>query len=312
MRYKAMKHIPLISVLALSLLVFAGCSRADDSPDHQEEAPALLSVGMMSAVDAAPFYYAKQEGYFTDEGLEVELIMFTNAQNRQTALQTGAVDGAMTDLVALITQAAGDFSLTGTLSTDGVFPLLSSVSLFEKDRIRAGTMEISVTNYILEEYLFQSHHIEKIFINEIPARLEAVLSGQLDAGIFPEPFATIGELRGLDKITFPDIPRESLNLIAFTDEAIDRKGASISFFTRAYRRAVEDLQQQPDRARDILLEVIPNLPEEARDLIMLPEYQLPRLPSDAFINEIIQWTSSVTGMQYSIAPDDILDRSFVR
>ena len=308
-----MKRVPVYCCVLLLVLILFGCSRSEEADDHIElEALPSLTVGMMGAVDAAPFYYALHQGYFIEEGVDVELVLFTNAQHRQTALQTGTVDGAMTDLVALITHTAGDFKLTGTLSTDGVFPLLTGVSLFEKDSLRSGTMEISVTNYILEQYLSQSHHIDKVFINEIPARLEAVLSGQLDAGIFPEPFATIGQLRGLEKIIFPDIPRESLNIIAFTEEALSTKEESLLGFHTAYARAVEDLQDNPDAARDVLLEVIPNIPPEARELIILPEYQYPRLPSDQFISEIIQWTSGVTGTPYSIESGDMIDRRFVR
>ena len=312
-----MKHIlALFFAVVIHLLILSGCTGSGDAQQQVEDSASLpltpLTVGMMSAVDAAPFYYALHEGYFMEEGVDVELILFTNAQHRQTALQTHSVDGSMTDLVALITHTAGDFGLTATLSTHGVFPLLSGVSLFEKDRLRSGTMEISVTNYILEEYLSQSHHIDKVFINEIPARLEAVLSGQLDVGIFPEPFASIGELRGLEKIIFPDIPRESLNLIAFTNDALETNEQEIKAFHRGYERAALILRAQPDLARDVLITVIPNNPLEARDLIIVPDYQEPGLPGDEFISEMIQWTSSVTGINYHVTPEDILDRRFIR
>ncbi len=104
----------------------------------------------------------------------------------------------MSDLVALITQSTSDFRLIGTLSTDGAFPLLATGPLTEGGtKITAGTMEISVTNYLLDAYLSDRYDVEKVFINEIPARLEAVVSSQLDTGIFPEPFASIGGHSGI-------------------------------------------------------------------------------------------------------------------
>jgi len=311
--------IVMFCILA-TVLALAGCNKTEPETSAitaTKESPGsvplpTLKVGMMSAVDSAPFYLALQQGYFAQEGVDVELILFTNGQNRQTALQTGQVDGAMTDLVALITQTDSDFALTGTLSTDGDFPLLAKGSLEGKQSVTAGTMEISVTNYLLEQYLAPTHEIQKVYINEIPARLEAVVSGQLDTGIFPEPFASIGALRGLEKIVFEGIPSESLNIIAFTKSAITGKESAIRKFHIAYGRAVADLQRNPELARDILMATIPNLPPAVRDTMHLPEYHAPRLPSDGFTKEIIAWTGTVTGREYVLEPSAMLDPRFVR
>ena len=296
-----MKHKITILLAAIILALTAACS--------SEEEVLPLKVGMMPAVDAAPFYYALEEGFFADEEVPVELVLFTNAQNRQSALQTGEIDGAMTDLVALTTSRAGDFPLTGVLSTDGLFPLLSRIDLAETSEVTAGIMEISVTNYLLDQYLADSHEIRKVYINEIPARLEAVDSGQLDLGVFPEPFASIGELRGLEKIVFPGIPEESVNIIAFSESALTEKYEAVSRFTAAYRRAV--LEMDEDSARRVLLESLPNLPDEIRPLIRLPEYHSPRLPGREFLEELVRWSESVTGSTYAMTGEDLVDRSFV-
>lgn len=297
----------LVALSLCLLLLLSGCRKAATT---DAELP-TLKVGMMSAVDAAPFYFALEKGYFSDLGVDVQLILFTNGQHRQTALQTGQVDGAMTDLVALITQRSSDFNLIGTLSTDGAFPLLAKPGLLQKDRIAAGTMEISVTNYLLEQYLGDDYNIEKVFINEIPARLEAVLAGQLDTGIFPEPFASIGALRGLEKLFFDNVPSESLNIIAFTEKATEEKAESLKKFHAAYEKAVTDIQSDEELARSVLMKHIPNLPEEIQSTMKLPTYHAPRLPSTQFIAEIMDWTSTVTNTQYVFEPMSIIDTRFI-
>ena len=307
-----MKRILPVFLLIVSILLLGGCAKSSEQKETSPREEVPLIVGMMGAVDAAPFYHALQAGYFEKEGAKVELVLFTNGQHRQTALQTRQVDGAMTDLVALITQSTSDFRLKGTLSTDGRFPLLAKASLDGKKTLSAGTMEISVTNYLLEQYLGKNHILDKVYINEIPARLEAVASGELDTGIFPEPFASIGALRGLDKIIYEDIPSESLNIIAFTEEAIKNKRSQIEAFHSAYARAVADIVQNPDIARDVLLEVIPNLPQTVRDTMDIPPYHKPRLPSDTFTSEIIDWTGHITGSSYEVGPEDLYDTSFIR
>lgn len=297
-------------VLMMSAL-FLGCRKPGQTDAMEQQTPQKLIVGMMSAVDSAPFYLALKRGYYAVAGVEVELILFTNGQHRQTALQTGQVDGAMTDLVALITQSASDFHLMGTLSTDGDFPLLANGTLEGKDQISVGTMEISVTNYLVDRYLAQDHALRKVFINEIPARLEAVVSGQLDAGIFPEPFASIGAQRGLQKIVFDGIPEESLNIIAFTDDAINEKRKALQVFHDAYGRAVRDIRADADLAREVMMEYIPGLPDQIRDVIYLPEYQEPRIPSEDFVAQIISFTTEVTGKKYDLSPADLLDGQFI-
>ncbi|MEA4859741.1 MAG: ABC transporter substrate-binding protein [Sphaerochaeta sp.] len=295
-----------IFLTLLFLLVFSSCKRNETA----ENLPSL-KVGMMSAVDAAPFYLAQERGYFTEQGVDAQLILFTNGQNRQTALQTGQVDGAMTDLVALITQSANAFRLVGTLSTDGDFPLLAKSEIQDSPTLSVGTMEISVTNYLVEQYLGTDHTLKKVYINEIPARLEAVASGQLDAGIFPEPFASVGAMRGLKKVFFPGIPAESLNIIAFTEAAIQEKEAALTAFHRAYAQAVEDIEQDPSLARSMIMRHIPNLPAEIEDLIQLPTYHAPRLPNDEFVRQIMDWTASVTKQTYAFGTESFLNRRFI-
>ncbi len=310
-------RIQTMLILILSLVfITTGCAKEEqnivqaNTVEKTEPGPSL-QVGMMSAVDAAPFYHALDAGYYEDEGVEVELVLFTNGQHRQTALQTQQVDGAMSDLVALITQSTSDFHLIGTLSTDGAFPLLATGPLTEGTTITAGTMEISVTNYLLDAYLGEQFEVEKVFINEIPARLEAVASGQLDTGIFPEPFASIGELRNLEKLTFEGIPKESLNIIAFTEKAIQEKENQIAGFHRAYGRAVKDIQGDPELARTALMNAIPALPEAIRSTMGLPEYHAPSLPSESFTDEIVSWTEGITGTEYAVGIKELYDTRFV-
>lgn len=303
------KNVLIILVLSF-LLLFTACQR-EDKGSEAEATRIPLKVGMMSAVDAAPFYVAQDNGYSEALGIDVQLILFTNGQHRQTALQTGQVDGAMTDLVALITQRDSNFRLVGTLSTDGDFPLLAKDDLQQKSEISAGTMEISVTNYLLEQYLQDEHTVKKVYINEIPARLEAVLSGQLDTGIFPEPFASIGALRGLKKIFYAGIPIESLNIIAFTEKATEEKTEALKKFHKAYEMAIDDILQNEDLARDALMKHIPNLPPEIRNTINVPQYQKPRLPSAQFIEHIMSWTSTVTKSNYAFDPSSIIDSRFI-
>jgi len=298
-----MKNKIIISILLVVSLLSVGCSK---------EEPKALNIGLMPAVDIAPVILAEKNGYFEDEGLTVNLQIFTNAQNRQTALQTNEIDGAMTDIVALITNNAEGFGLKGVVATDGMFPLLVNPDHVDDKDIKVGMMEISVSNYLVEQYLGDEYNYSKVYINSIPTRLEAIATGDTERGLIPEPVASIGEMNGLVKVIYDGIPSESLDILAFTDKALDEKEESIELFIKAYAKAADELQKDPSLARDVLMESITTLPPQVRESIALPEYNNPTLPSDEFVDELIDWTENLVGKTYDVTPDDILDRRFVK
>lgn len=273
--------------------------------------PVRLDIGLMPAVDTAPMFHAQDAGYFDDEGIDVEFTLFTNAQDRQSALQTGQIDGSMTDLVAVTVNAAGGFKLYATMLTDGMFPVLIRPGASEQERVKIGLMEVSVTNFLADNWLASDYILEKTYINAIPARLEALASGQLDMGVFPEPIASVGASRGLEKLIFDAVDGFSPDVMVFTKAAISAKEEAIFAFHRGYARAVEDISADPSLARDAIMKHIPNLPDAVRLLMTLPEYHEPRLPDDEYLEKIIQWTGNVSGDSLSVGPEDLVDTRFV-
>ena len=137
--------------------------------------------------------------YFEVLGLDVELQIFNNPQDRLSALQTHNIDGTITDLIAVAVNLDGGFDIKATTTTNGVFPVLMKEGAEQKKEIKVGMMEVSVTNFLIDEWLGDDYIIEKVYINDIPARLAAIVSGELDMGLFPEPMASMGELSGLIK-----------------------------------------------------------------------------------------------------------------
>jgi len=184
----------LAITMILSLSLF-GCKTESGTANSENMS---LKIGVMPAVDSAPIFLADEKGYFEELGLDVEVQVYTNAMNRQSALQTGELDGAMTDVIALVNNVENGFDIKVTTSTDGSFPFLINKNSLEKTDVKVGMMEVSVTNYLSDRSL-EGCSVEKIYINEIPARLEMVAKGELDMAVIPEPMASQGELNGLAK-----------------------------------------------------------------------------------------------------------------
>lgn len=304
MRSKRFKGFVSLAVLVLGMM---GCER---EAAHDKENMSL-SVGLMPAVDAAPILLAEELGYFETLGLDVELEIYSNASNRQSALQSQAIDGAMTDFIAVATNIDGGFKMKATTMTDGLFPVLSHEGADKKKEIKVGMMEVSVSNYLIDQWLADDYVIEKVFINEIPARLAAISSGELDMGLFPEPVASNGEAQGLTKTIYGLEDEYSPDCLVFTETALTQKREAVKKFHEAYNQAIEAIKQDATLAINILIEKIPNISEEAKSLIQLPTYQVAALPSKEYLQEIIDWSSEALNKPLTVKPEDLVDGAFV-
>lgn len=298
----------IVLIMALYFMLAAGCSPAATPPAKKLS----LKVGLMPAVDSAPALLAEKNGYFEELGLKVELQIYNNAQDRQSALQTQSIDGAITDLIAVAANVDSGFDIKATTMTNGVFPVLMKKGSEEKKDVKVGMMEVSVSNFLIDEWLGDKYNIEKVYINEIPARLAAIGSGQLDMGLFPEPVASIGELNGLEKKLYEPEAGYCPDVFVFTGKALKEKEEAIKLFHQAYNKAVEDISKNEQEARDILMEKIPNLKPEVKDKMVLAKYTKASLPDDQYIDKIINWTSEVLKKDLKVKAADLVERKFVK
>ena len=306
----------LVGLLILTMVFSVGCTGGKAPEQGQQETvkeePKNLSlkVGLMPAVDAAPMLIAEKNGYFKELGLDVELIVFNNAQDRQSALQTNSIDGAMTDLIAVATNVNGGFDIKATTITSGMFPVLVKQGYVEKKDIKVAMMEVSVTNFLIDEWLGNDYNIEKVFINEIPARLEMIKSGNVDMGLFPEPMASMGALDGLEKRVYDPKDGYCPDVLGFTAKALSEKEEAIKLFHEAYNKAVEDINKDESIAREILIEKLALKPE-IKDSMILPEYTKAYLPDNAYLEKIISWVEEVLKKDMNIQPEQLVERKFV-
>lgn len=262
----------------------------------------------MPAVDSAPIFLADEKGYFEALGLDVDVQVYTNAMNRQSALQSGELDGAMTDVIALVNNVENGFDIKVTTSTDGSFPFLINPESGGKTAVKVGMMEVSVSNYLTDKSL-AGYQVEKIYINEIPARLEMVATGSLDMAVIPEPMASQGALRGLKKELIENDDEFSPDVMVFTSKAIEEKEEALKRFHQAYNQAVEDINKDDGQARDVLIQRL-ELNPQIKDQILMPEYHLARVPSKAFLEGIMEWNAQVLGKTIGLDYKDLVEDRF--
>ena len=81
------------------LLVFSTGYRRVRSGKDRSPVQERLKLGVLPLEDILPMIVANEKGYFAEENLEVELVTLQSAVESQSAIQSGEIDGMMTDMI---------------------------------------------------------------------------------------------------------------------------------------------------------------------------------------------------------------------
>ncbi len=261
-----------------------------------------LAVGLMPAANSIPLVVAAHDGLFAAEGVTVRLVPFSGQLERETALQTGAIDGTVSDLVNAIQSWSHDSGAKVTSVTEGSFSLLASPqsgmhtlgdwNTFPGGKVRTGLLENSLVYYLSERMLTAANvdasRIDLVPIVQLPARLEMLMAGKIDAACLPEPLATLGASRGAVRLAVSDDLGTTPGVLLFTKKAMAVHGTEITAFYKAYNRAVLAVNNSPEAYRDAIVKGC-DFPPAVAGIMTVPRFQAARLPSRADVADIAAW-----------------------
>ena len=285
-------------MLILTLALAAGCGNSNDKTQKDLQP---ITIGLMPDTDSLPFIIAKEKGYFAEEGIEVNIQQYKSAMDRDSALQSGNLDGAVSDMLAVAFAKAGGFDVKVTSFTDGSYKLIASKdaginnvkALAGKDvAVSRNTIIEYVTDQILAKEGMGSESINKVIIPQIPTRLEMLQNGKLAAATLPEPMASIAVSNGCTYVTGSDELGINPGVIMFTAKTVDNKTAEIAAMYRAYNKAVDYLN---NTSRDEYIDLVVEkggFPPAAKEALKLPEYHKAALPKESDVTDCIKWLNN--------------------
>ncbi|PID43263.1 MAG: hypothetical protein CR981_02085 [Proteobacteria bacterium] len=264
-----------------------------------------LTIGVLLIEDSVPFYVAEQEGFFRENGVEVELIPFLSALERDSALAAGAIDGALSDPVGaiLFDKGNGLFKITalclGKKPAEGVFAILSSPKsdIVEVEQLKNVQIAVSnatiieyVTDRMLEEQGFKPSEVKKIEVKKMPIRMQMLLSDSVSAATLPEPLASIAVGNGARVVLTDRESKESLSqtVILFRANILDERKDAVAAFFKAYDHAVAAINRDPERFRGLFLEK-GRIPPFLSDTYRIPVFPKVEPFSRSLYNPIINW-----------------------
>lgn len=296
--YMMKKIIPFL--LSITLFLLASCQSGQPKEERYTDLQPIR-LGAMSSMDYLPFVVAEKLGMYDSLGLDLRIVKFFSANERDAAFQSGNIDGTVIDYTGAALQQANGIPLRIVMKNDGYFHLIAGKgkpieTLKDLKGKNIAVSRNTVIEYSTDQILAKAgisvSEINKPEINKIPLRLEMLRNGQIDASIFPDPFATIAIQDGHHSlITTRDLGISVTGTI-FTEKSVTGKRKEIEVLIKGYNQAVDYMNRtSPSEWAGILVKDA-GIPEALTGKVVLPKYEPATLPSEKDIRYTLEWLKS--------------------
>ncbi|MEK7872637.1 MAG: MetQ/NlpA family ABC transporter substrate-binding protein [Chloroflexota bacterium] len=316
MRSKTWSLALFMGLLALAVGL-AGCATAP--------APAKLKVGLLPIIDSLPFYVADQEGYFKEQGVDVELVTFSSALERDAALQAKQTDGQLADLIAtgLLNKDQIRVKIVKETFRGGSEMAMISVLVGPNSPIKSAAdlrgKEVAVSHNSLIEYLTDrlvaeagvgADAVKKTEVTRIPVRMEMLSKGQVAAATLPEPLTTLAIQAGARVILSDAKSQIGLSVLEFRTETLQDNPEGVRRFVAAHEKAVKAINA--NRAKYLpLLAQKANLPASLATTFKVPPFPENKVPNSEDINQAQKWMLDKGLMSKPVSYTNMVDDRFL-
>lgn len=320
---KLVRLFIVMLLLLVGVLALAACSNTNESVENSETSSSEssnepLRFGTLPAESAIPIILAKENGYFEDEQVAVDITAFNSPNDRNAAAQSGELDGMIADVMTALSFREGGINLTITSDINEEFKLLSSPDSGITDIKQLDGKNVSLIPKLLLEYIMDEIATENkigyevVSIPSIPARYEALLENQIDSVIFTEPQATALKVNGAHVLASSSEYGIKGGTILFSAESVEEKTDDIAAFYRAYDKAVEYINStDPAEYSTVLNEY--NFPKEMGDYLSNKEdgYTKATTVTEEQYNSIEEWTKEKEMISKEYTYEELTDFSML-
>jgi NitT/TauT family transport system substrate-binding protein len=309
-----MKFLPILCPV---VIILSACTNPASSKKTSGLQP--IHLGAMSSMDYLPFVVAEKQGIYESLGLEVDIVKFFSANDRDAAFQAGNVDGTVIDYTGAALQQAGGIGLGIVMKNDGYFCLIagkeSGIERIEQLKnkniaVSRNTVIEYATDQILAEAGIALEEVNKPEINKIPIRLEMLQNGQIDASVLPDPFASIAVNNGHILVVTTRELGISVTGTVFSTKALKEKNEEIKLLVKGYNQAVEYIYKHPRADWFRILIEDAGVPENLAEKITLPQFTWAALPSSEDIKRTVDWLTAKKLVPGTYAGDTLVVAGF--
>lgn len=285
-----------ITLALLSLfLVLSACA---------PQSAGTLKIAVLPIIDTLPMYVAQQEGLFAKHGVEVEFVPVASAPERDQLLAAGGADGTINETLAVmlfnkesVQMQVVRYALRPTEGNGHFFILASAKSgISSVDGLKGveiGVSQGTVIEYVTERLLqadgFSSDEIKTVAVPKIPDRMALLASGELQAGVMPDPLAALVVSQGGVVVTDDSShPEYGFSVISFRKAVIDSNPTAIKGFLAAIEEATTLLNAEPAKYKNVLSEQ-KLVPPPLMESYQTPSFPTTGVPTTEEWNDALSW-----------------------
>lgn len=260
-----------------------------------------LRFGILPVIDTLPLQVAVKEGFFAEQDLDVELVPFRSAMERNTGVQSGQLDGFFGDMIATIIMVNNDIPVKFltisyyTNPSQKMFGLVTSPKLKSGDKGKTLTVAISkatiieyLLSYIKDLPVADDFVYDPVEIVQMPIRLQMLLAGKIDSALLPEPLASLAISKGAELLATDQTLNMPLTVLNIHKSKLSLADA----FIKAYQKAVDTLNKNPEAYRELMAKTC-RIPKPMVKSFPMYQYPQPRVPTEQEVDQVQNWMIKV-------------------
>lgn len=310
-----------VLLMLLTSLLFIGCG------GQKDEKAESLKIGLLRIDDSLPFYVAEQEGLFDKYDVAVELIAFNSGKDQSIALESGELDGLMTDMVvqSLLRKSGVDVKAVamalGATAEEGRFLVVSAPDSDIRTPADLNGRRVAIANNTMMDYLVEMlstytqvdyASLELVNMPDLMLRVTTLLEGQdIEAAILPDPLAAYAVYAGAHIVIDDTAVGENLSqsVVAMTGETLTNRQQEVQKMLSAYNEAIALLNANPENYRQLCVQTA-RVPEELAEDYPIPHYTPNCVPDEAAVERVVDWLVKRQLIEAPYSYTDMVDKTF--
>ncbi|HMV96527.1 MAG TPA: MetQ/NlpA family ABC transporter substrate-binding protein [Anaerolineales bacterium] len=317
-----MRRIRSLLAFVIIALLAAACAPATTAPQET----VTLKIAVLPIIDTLPMYVAQQEGLFAKHGVNVEFVPVASAPERDQLVGAGQADGMVNETISVmlfnkekVQVQAVRYALRPTENAGHFFIIASAKSGITDAQglkgIEIGVSQGTIIEYVTERLLqaegLTSDEIKTIAVPKIPDRMALLASGELNAGVLPDPLGALAVQQGavivLDDSRHPEY---GFSVISFRKEVIDANPAAIKAFLAAIEEATTMLNSDSKKYTSVLSDQ-KLVPPPLLASYAVPPFPTAGVPTEAEWSDALAWVKEKGMLTTDVSYADSVNATFL-
>lgn len=266
------RKLGLMGLTVAAVVSLAACSSSappGGSDDASTDGPVTLRVQAQASIAAEPLYMGIEQGFFKEEGLEIEFVDLPDAAAATAALQSNKLELAFAPTISVLQMARQNVPVTLIAPSDGINPAAIEAPAEEQRNFTSSGVYVSKASGIedlaglagakiavpelksqpdgtmtsvLHEAGIETDGIEWLNLGFVPA-LTALKDDQIDAAFLVSPFSLEADAAGLKRVMNPSVeffPPGTATTAWMTSQSwADAHPETVAKFQRAIAKSAE-------------------------------------------------------------------------